>query len=210
MAADPGAATPSPLNARQMLRGLAWDVGLPVAAYYLLDLLEVGDFAALLTASVLAGLRIVWAAVRERELNLFATVMLVVFGLGLLLAVVSGDARFLLLKNSIVTGVVGLVFLASTVLGRPLTLSAAQSFNPARRSELAERYRTDPRVRHGHRLCSTVWGVVLLLEVLYRVPLVFLLPIDVMVALSEALTIITFAGLIAWTIRYVRHATATA
>ena len=91
---------------------------------------RVGDFAALLTATVLAGLRIVWAAVRERELNPFATVTLVVLGLGFVLAAVSGDARFLLLKNSIVTGAVGVVFPATTVVRRPLTLAAAQSFQP--------------------------------------------------------------------------------
>jgi hypothetical protein len=47
--------------------------------------------------------RIGWAAVRDRSLNLFATVMLLVFGIGLALAFMSGDARFLLLKGSIVT-----------------------------------------------------------------------------------------------------------
>ena len=200
----------SPLNARQMVRGLGWDVGLPVAAYYLLHLLGVDDLAALLTATVVAGVRVVWAAVRERELNLFATVMLVVFGIGLVLALVSGDARFLLLKNSIVTGAVGVAFLVTTVVGRPLTLAASQSFNPARRAELAERYRSDPRVRPGHRLCSTVWGVALVVEALVRVPLIYLLPIDVMVGVSEAITIVVFTGLIAWTLRYIRHATRTA
>jgi intracellular septation protein A len=71
----------------------------------------VNDFIALLVASLLAAARIGWVAVRERELNPFATVMLVVFGIGLVLAFVSGDPRFLLLKNSVVTGVLGLVFL---------------------------------------------------------------------------------------------------
>jgi hypothetical protein len=102
------------------------------------------------------------------------------------------------------------VFVVTTVVGRPLTLAAAQSFNPGRRGELVERYRSDPRVRHGHRVCSTVWGVVLLLEALVRVPLIYLLPIDVMVAVSEAMTIAVFVGLIAWTLRYIRHATRAA
>ena len=42
-----------------------------------------------------------------------------------------------------------------------------------------------------------------------RVPLIFLLPIDVMVAVSEAMTIAVFAGLIARTLRYIRHNAAT-
>ena len=92
---------------RLMVRGLAWDVGLPLVAYYALHFLGASDWVALLTASCAAALRIVWAAVRDRRLNLFAVVMLVVFGVGLALAFVGGDPRFLLLKDSFVTGAVG-------------------------------------------------------------------------------------------------------
>jgi hypothetical protein len=195
-------------SGRLMLRGLAWDVGLPVAGYYALHLAGVSDLVALLVASLLAAVRIVWVAVRERELNPFATVMLVLFGLGLVLALVSGDPRFLLLMNSIVTGAIGLVFLGTTLFGTPLSLAASQSFQPARKAEIRQEYDTDPHVRHGHRLSSTVWGVGLILEALVRVPLVFLLPIDVMVGLGEVLTIATIAGLLAWNVWYVKRAIA--
>jgi hypothetical protein len=195
-------------SARLMLRGLGWDVGLPVVGYYALHLAGVSDFVALLVATGLAGARIVWVAVRERELNPFATVMLVVFAIGLVLALVSGDLRFLLLKNSIVTAVIGLVFLGTTLFGTPLSLAASQGFQPARKAEIRREYDTNPHVRHGHRLSSTVWGVGLILEALVRVPLVFLLPISVMVALGEVMTIATIGGLLAWNIWYVKRATA--
>jgi hypothetical protein len=191
-----------------MLRGMAWDVGLPVIGYYALHFAGVSDLIALLVASALAAVRIVWVAVRERELNPFATVMLLLFGLGLVLALVSGDPRFILLKNSIVTGAVGLVFLGTTLFGTPLSLAASQSFQPARKAEIRHEYDTNPHVRRGHRLSSTVWGVGLILEALVRVPLVFLLPIDVMVGLGEVLTIATIGGLLAWNIWYVKRATA--
>jgi hypothetical protein len=132
--------------------------------------------------------------------------MLVVFGIGVLLALISGDARFLLLKNSIVTGAVGLVFLATVLSGTPLSLAASQSFQPARREQLRHEYDTDPLVRHGHRLSSTVWGVVLLVEALVRVPLVYTLPVSVMVGVGEAMSIAAFAGLISWNLWYVRRA----
>ena len=131
-------------SARLMLRGMAWDVGLPVLGYYGLHFAGVSDLIALLVASALAAVRIVWVAVRERELNPFATVMLLLFGLGLVFALVSGDPRFLLLKNSIVTGAVGLVFLGTTLFGTPLSLAASQSFQPARKAEIRHEYDTDP------------------------------------------------------------------
>jgi hypothetical protein len=181
-----------------------------VVGYYALHFLGVADWPALLAATGLAGVRIIWVAIRERSLNLFATVMLIVFGLGVLLAFVSGDARFLLLKNSIVTGSVGLVFLATALWGRPLSLAASESFQPARREEIRREYETDPLVRRGHRVSSTVWGSVLLAESLVRVPLVYLLPVSVMVGIGEAMTVAAFAGLITWNIWYVRRVTARA
>jgi hypothetical protein len=98
-----------------------------------------------------------------------------VFGLGVLLALVTGDAEFVLLKNSIITGAVGLVFLATTLVGRPLTLSAMKSFQPERGAEIEEQYRSNPGARHAHRLSSAMWGAGLLLEAVVRVPLIYAL-----------------------------------
>ena len=120
---------------------------------------------ALLASTVVAGLRVILVAVRQRTLNPFATVMLLVFGIGLLLTFVSGNPRFLLVKESFVTGGVGLTFLITAWHGRrPLTLAAQQSWQPQRAAELAAAYRDDPDVRRGYRFVSTVWGVGLLLE----------------------------------------------
>jgi hypothetical protein len=55
-----------------------------------------------------------------------------------------------------------------------------------------------------------VWGVVLLVEAIVRIPLVYLLPVSVMVGVSEAMSIAAFAGLITWNVWYVRRATARA
>lgn len=195
------------IDVPSIVRGLAWDVGLPLLAYYALHLAGVSDWIALLAATGAAALRIVLVAVRDRALNLFATVMLLVFGIGLGLAFVSGDPRFLLLKASVVTGAVGMVFLITAARGRrPLTLAAEQSFSPSRTAELAEEYRTDPDVRRGHRVSSTVWGIALLAEAAVRVPLIYLLPISVMVGLSTAMLIATIVGLVVWNARYVARA----
>ncbi len=196
--------TRSDFHPRTLARGLAWDVGLPLVAYYGLHLAGVGDWAALLVATSAAAARIGWVAVREGTLNLFATVMLLVFGLGLGLTFLSGDARFLLLKASIVTAAVGTTFLITGLRGRrPLTLAAQQSWSPARAAELAHEYRTDPLTRRAHRVSSTVWGLGLLSEAILRVPLIYLLPITIMVGLSTAMMVATFGGLIMWQARYV-------
>jgi hypothetical protein len=202
------AAAPDDIEFRPaaLVLGLALDVGLPLATYYVLHALGVGDWPALLAASGVAALRIAWEAVRRRRLNPFATVMLVVFGIGLVLSLISGDARFLLLKDSITTGAVALVFLVTSVRGTPLTLAAMQSFAPHRAAGLAAAYRDDPHVRRGVRRTSAVWGFGLLAEALVRVPLVYLLPVSVMVGVSTVLAVTAFACLITWNVWFVARA----
>jgi hypothetical protein len=197
---------PGPLA---MLRGLALDVGLPVVAYYVLHLLGASDWAALLAGSGVAAARIVWSAVRTRQFNAFATVMLLVYGVGFALAFATGDPRTLLLRSSLITAGVGAVFLVTAVRGRrPLTLAAMQSFAPAKAAEAQHEYDTDPDARRTHRLSSAVWGVGLIAEALVRIPLVYLLPIEIGVGATEGLFIGTFVALTVWNGWYVARARA--
>ncbi|WP_323099397.1 VC0807 family protein [Intrasporangium sp. YIM S08009] len=188
-----------------MIRGLAWDVGLPLAAYYLLHLVGASDWMALLAGTLAAGARILWVAARDRTWNLFATVILVSFLVGLGLAFVSGDPRFLLLKDSVLTGTIGICFLVSTAVGRPLTLAAAQSWGEGPGGSLVAGYDTDPLVRRGHRICSLAWGFGLLAEALIKGSLVFLLPVTVMVGLSTVITVTAVSLLVGFTLGYIRH-----
>ena len=190
--------------------GLLWDVGAPLVGYYALHLLGASDWVALLVATLAAGLRLVWVAVRSREITWFAAVMLAVFGLGLALAFVGGDPRFLLVKDSFGTALVGLVFLASLFFGKPLTLSAFQTWQPKEAAEMDGFYRTLPPIRRMFRRSAVVWGVGLLLEAIVRIPLIYLLPIDVMVGLSTAMMVTVIVGLSVWNGWYGKRAGAQA
>ncbi|WP_019856433.1 VC0807 family protein [Actinopolyspora mortivallis] len=189
----------------RMFVGLLWDVGLSLLGYYGLRLLGSTEWVALLGGAAVAALRVVWVAVRDRRLNAFALVMVMVFGLGVLFAVVGGDVRFLLLKESATTGVVGLTFLVTTALRYPLTLAALQSWQPHNAEALADMYDKWPAARHGFRLSALVWGIGLLAEALLRIPLVYLLTVDVMVAVSEAMLVGTLVGLVGWNGWYIRR-----
>jgi hypothetical protein len=180
-------------------RGLLWDVGLPLVTYYVLHLLGFDNWIALLGATLAAGARVLLVAIRDRALNAFALLMTIMFGLGLGLAFLTGDPRFLLVKDSITTAVVGVSFLVMAALGHPLTLAAARTWAPDRAIEMAEHFRTDPTARRWHVKASVVWGAGLLAEAAIRVVLVYLLPIEVMVAVSAALMIVVFGSLILWT-----------
>jgi hypothetical protein len=186
-----------------MIRAMAWDLGLPVATYYGLHALGADDTAALLAGTGAAALRMAWVAVRSRSLSPFSAVMAAVFGVGLLFTLLTGDPRFMLIKHSAMAAVIGALFLITAFRGRPLTLSAQQTFQPAKAAELASEFAASSAVRHGHRVASLVWGGGLLAEAVIRVALVYALPISVMVGVSTALTIVTFAALIGWNARFI-------
>jgi hypothetical protein len=204
-AANPGAASAALLGPGMIVRGLGWDIGLPLIAYYTLHLAGASDWAALIAGSLVAGARIVWVAVRTHTPNPFAMVMVVSFGMGFALAFVTGDARFLLLKDSMTTAAVGLMFLVLAALGQPLTLAAAKTWRPEAADRLTEQFRTNSGARHWHLTASTVWGAGLLVEAALRVPLVYLLPIHVMVGVSAGMMILAYAVLILWTGWYLRR-----
>ncbi|RKR13658.1 VC0807 family protein [Arthrobacter oryzae] len=186
---------------RALVRGLAWDVGLPLAAYYLLHFAGATDWAALLAATGAAACRLLWTAFKAHSLNPFALLMAIVFGLGLGLSFLTGDPRFLLLKDSAITGGIGVSFLVLAALGHPLTLDAAKTWSPERAGEMDLEFHGNPAVHRWHLKVSAVWGAALIAEASTRAVLVYLLPIDVMVGVSAALAVMVFAALIAWTVR---------
>jgi hypothetical protein len=205
MAHVTSSSAPEPLRISTIGRGLARDVGLPLVAYYALHVAGASDWAALLAGMAVAGLRIAVVALRTRTPNPFAMVMLLAFGMGLTLALFTGDVRFLLFKDSMTTGVVGLMFLGLAAVGQPLTLAAAKTWEPARAEALSEQFRSSAAVRHWHLTASVVWGMGLLVEAAVRVPLVYLLPVPVMVGVSAGMMITAFAALVGWTGWYLKR-----
>ncbi|HEX4250905.1 MAG TPA: VC0807 family protein [Pseudonocardia sp.] len=198
----PAAESKDPVRLRRMISSLAWDVGPSVAAYYGARALGCSDYVSLLAGTVASALRLIWVAVRDRRVDAFAMFLMVLFGVGLALTFVTGDARFVIVKDSLTSFVAGLFFLGSCALGRPLTYYAAQRFaGPAEAVGLRARF-ADPAVRRRYYATSLVWGGGLLAESLLRIPLVLTLPIDVAVGASTVLMIVAYTLLIGWTIHF--------
>ncbi len=179
------------------------DLGLPLVAYYVMHFFGASDWFALLVATLAATARLIWFALRNHQITWFAATMMMVFGLGLLLGLLSGDPRFLLIKDSFGTAGAGLVHLISLGSSRPLALAAVQTWKPAQAAEFARRYRAVPETRRLFRCTGLVWGIGLIAEALVRIPMIYLVPIDVGVGLSTLLMVVFAGGLTVWTVIYV-------
>lgn len=192
---------------RTVIRSLIWDVGAPILVYYPLRLLGVSVVLALAAAAAVAVGRIGYVALRDRRFDGFAALMAAMFGIGLVLTLATGDPRVILAKDSVVTGVLGLTFLGSCVVGRPLMHALARRMlPPERQAEADARLDTDPRYRSRLVTMSAVWGVILLAEALVRVVLVYTLPVDLMFGLSHVLQFTAVGLAVLWSFLYGRRA----
>ncbi|GAA1964529.1 VC0807 family protein [Amycolatopsis minnesotensis] len=191
---------------RGAIIGIALDVLPPTVAYFALRAFGVRTELALVGATAVAGLRLAYVAVRTRRFDVFAAFLMAVYGLSFLTALVSGDDRFLLLRESVTTGVLAAGFLLSCVVGKPLVfLAARRASGDAEAPGWDHRWATEPGVRRTFTVLTFTWGWGLLAEATVRIPLVYLLPPDVMVGVSSALQVVAVAALVAWSVRYVKR-----
>jgi hypothetical protein len=195
---------------RAMVRSLATDIGIPVAVYYVAHALGASDYLALLAGALFCAGRTAWVAIRDRRLDVFAGFLLILFTAGLALTFVTGDARFVLVKDVATSAVAGLFFLASCLVRRPLSYYAAQRFSgPAEAARLRALTAADPAVRRRWYVLSAGWGVGLFAEASIRIPLLYLLPVNIAVGASTAVMVAAFTALIFWSIRTIKRAGAS-
>ncbi|GHF70131.1 hypothetical protein FHX82_005639 [Amycolatopsis bartoniae] len=192
---------PGASAARTLISTLALDVGLPVAAYFVAELAGASSYQALLTGTLVAGVRVLWVVARQRRIEPFALFLLVLFGVGLALAFVSGDARLLLAKDAATSLLAGLVMAGSCLVRKPFAYYAAERM--ARSAGRIDQFRATANApgerAHWYRV-SLVWGVGLLVDSLVRVAAIYLLPVDLAANLSQVLMVAVYAGLVPWTL----------
>ena len=168
---------------------------------------------ALLAGTVVAALRTLWVAARQRRLDPFALFLLAMFGAGFALTFLTGDARIVLAKDSAMSGAAGLVLVVSCLVGRPIAFYAAQRFARSAGSARHEEFQAGAgtgAMRARWVRVSLVWGFALLAEAGLRVAAIYLLPIGVAADFSQALMVAVYAGLLLWTVATAKKSSAVA
>jgi hypothetical protein len=199
------------MSLRAQLPSLLVNAVAPFAAYQVLTSLGVSSVPALASSAVFPVLGIVWSFARTRRPDIIGVVSLSFILVGVAASLLSGDPWFVLVKDSLMTGVFGLLCLASLVLvPRPLLFYFGRQFSstgdPARAAVFESMWQY-PHFRAAIRLMTIAWGVGYLIEALVRVGLSFLLPIPVFLIISPLLALGVTIGLISWTVAYARNET---
>jgi hypothetical protein len=168
----------------------------------------IGQVHALLAASVPP---ILWSLIefaRKRRVDAVSLLVLAGILLSLLAFIGGGSVRFLQLRETFVTGLIGLIFLGSAAIGRPLIYQLARAGKrrkSQREAEEFEKLRDKQHFRRGMTVMTLVWGFGLLAETGVASLLVFTMPIRDFLLVGPAVAYGTMGGLALWTFLYVRR-----
>ena len=171
------------------------NVVLPIVTYDLLVGARVAPVPALLLSGVWPLLEMVVTAVRQRHLDEFSLFVLIGIVIGVLTTVFSDSVRAVFLKDSISTGLLGLVFLV-TLPGKPLTFFLARRF--ATDGSKVQRDWWDslwqhPSFRRVQRGLGAAWGLALVGESSIRAWLTWRLGTTAMVVVNNVVPYVVTA-----------------
>jgi len=168
-----------------------------------------GDVRALLLSSAPP---IVWSLVefaRHRRVDALSVLVVAGIVLSLLAMIGGGGAKFLQLRENLVTGIIGLAFLGSALIGKPLIYQLARA-SMRRKSEGEAQEFEALQVHAGFRRTMTVmtlvWGLGLLANVALSVALVFALTIREYLIVGPIVGYATMGALTLWTFLYGQRA----
>jgi intracellular septation protein A len=170
---------------------------------------RLGDVRALLASSAPP---ILWSLVefaRHRRVDALSVLVVGGIALSLLAMLGGGGIRFLQLREKLVTGVIGLVFLGSALAGKPLVYELARA-SMRRKSEREAQEFEALQVHAGFRRTMTVmtmvWGLGLLADVAVSVALVFVLSIREYLLVNPILGYGAIGALSLWSFLYGQRA----
>ncbi|MEX3671964.1 VC0807 family protein [Paraburkholderia phenoliruptrix] len=173
---------------------------------YRLALPHLGETRALLAS---AAPPVAWSLielVRFRRVDALSVMVVVGIVLSIGAMALGGSPRMLLLRESLVSGAIGIAFLLSLGLHRPLIFYLARATVAREMEGGAERFETlwreRPAVASGMRLMTLVWGIGLTGEMALRAWLALNWPIERFLAVSPFIGYGIYGALALWTLRY--------
>jgi hypothetical protein len=188
------------------LSALLVNVALPWLAYRI-ALSHWGNAGALAASMAPLIVWMTWDFAHHRHFDALSAVGLIGTVASLATVLISSETRRHLIEEPLVSGMIGLAFLISLAMPRPLMFYLARSTLTRESSANTVRFdtwwRTRPDLRGHIRLMTLVWGLGLVGENLLRGYLVWMVPSEhrAFVA-SRAIQYAVYAALTGWTLWY--------
>jgi len=202
-------------RARGLVKERGVGIGLEILFNFLLPFvvyrsceLSFGQVHALMAAAVPPLGWVIIEFIRRRRIDALSILVIAGVGLSLLAYVGGGSIRFLQLREKLVTALVGLVFLGSAAIGRPLIYQLGRATVRRRNpSELGafEALKDNVHFRRTMMTLTLVWGSALVAEAALATVLVFSFSVSQYLLVGPALGYVTMGAVGCWSFIYVRR-----
>ncbi|MBI0331266.1 VC0807 family protein [Burkholderia plantarii] len=149
---------------------------------------------------------LVWGVVefaKTRRVDALSAIALLGIMLSIAMMAMGGSPRLLLIRESFVSGAIGIVFLVSLLFARPITYYLTRATMAREGEGGVERFETlwdeSASVRAALRLITLAWGLGLVIECALRSWCAWAWPIERTLVVTPILSYVIFGGLLCWT-----------
>jgi hypothetical protein len=191
-------------NMRNLVITMVIDAALPFIVYQLLTPhFPAGSVVPLLIATIFPAFGNLISIIRQRRLDYLGFVILIGLVCSILFALITGNQKFLLIRESFLTLAYGIICLGSLLFPKPIMFFIGRHFatgnDPAKIAFYNALWQY-PAFRRLNRLITVVWGVALLCEFAIRLVLVYTLTVAQALAILPIVTYAILIALVGWTI----------
>lgn len=183
------------------------DMVVPLGLYYGLRAFGVNQWLALVIGGVLPIIRVGNTLIRDHKLEVLSVCTLSVVVCGTAIALLTGDVRLLLARESYLTAILGCWILGTLRFARrPFIFTVTTKVLPEQTARSWHRdWVRSPEFRRVMRLLTVGWGAAFLADALARVIMAYTLPIDVVPIAGAALLAVMLTAIVEWSKAYGRR-----
>ena len=166
-----------------------------IAPYIVYELADpyVGGLGALALSAVPPAIESVWSVVRKRKLDVASALVLGGLAVSFVLVALGGSERVLLLRDSLITSIVGLVIAVSAAFPKPVMYHLFRQVHAI-----------EPELR-TMRVLSVVLGLGLVVEMAVRTAMVLEMTTDRFLLISPFVQYGMTGALVTWCVFYTRR-----
>lgn len=156
---------------------------LPLITYKIL-INHILSITALIISTTIPIIDNIYHIIKEKKIDIFASLIILGFIVGIISMLFGGSQKLLLIRQSYITAVIGIIFLTSMFFPKPMVYYLAKKFINSQdkyvknnKSTIDEKWK-NPHFRFSMKFLTFIWGICLVLEAVCNISLVFILSIS--------------------------------
>lgn len=156
---------------------------LPLITYKIL-INHIPSITALIISTTIPIIDNIYHIIKEKKIDIFASLIILGFIIGIISMLFGGSQKLLLIRQSYITAVIGILFLTSMFFPKPMIYYLAKKFINSQdkyvknnKSTIDEKWK-NPHFRFSMKFLTFIWGICLVLEAVCNISLVFILSVS--------------------------------